>query len=175
MTGEELRAVKAAEHAARAAVPPPPKPHQLDVVPRLQLRAEQLAQARAMAQKRGVSLVDALLTLGTVTEDDVIAREAELTSGLWASTEQLAAVERLEHLPKEVCQAMLVVPLSLAADQLTVAMRDPLDRDVLITLCEHAEPLRVIGIRAGARALQTTLERLSVELDADDPSTWLER
>lgn len=175
MTGDELRAVRIAEEKAKASAPPPPKPHELDVVPRLRLNSAKAAQVTAFAKQRGVSCGEAAVTLGHASEDDLIAAEAELTAGVWMSAAQLGEVQPLEALPEELCRAMMVLPVAISSKKLTVAMRDPLDRDALKTLAEHAGEWTIVPVRAGTSALLQAIDRVTTKVDENDPSSWLER
>ncbi len=175
MTGDELRAVRDAEEREKAKAPPPPKPHELDVLPRLKLNVQKLQQVKAFASTRGVSAGEAAVTLGHATEDDLIAAEAELTAGVWMSKAQLEAVQPIEALPEELCRAMMVLPVAISQKKLTVAMRDPLDRDQLKTLAEHAGGWSIVPVRAGPMALLEAITRVTTKIDEDDPSSWLER
>ena len=175
MTGEELRAVRVAEEKAKAAAPPPPKPHELDVVPRLRLNAAKVAQVTAFAKQRGVSCGEAAVTLGHATEDDLIAAEAELTAGVWMSAAQLYEVKAIDALSEDLCRAMMVLPVAISSKKLTVAMRDPLDRQALKTLAELAGEWSIIPVRAGTAALLQAIERVTAKVDENDPSSWLER
>lgn len=175
MTGEQLRAVRDAEVKAKGSAPPPPKPTELDVVPRLRLSSAKVAQVTAFAKQRGVSCGEAAVTLGHATEDDLIAAEAELTAGVWMSAAQLGAVKAIGALPEDVCRAMMVLPVSISSKKLTVAMRDPLDRGALQTLSEHAGGWSIVPVRAGTAALLQAIARVTAKVDENDPSSWIER
>jgi hypothetical protein len=156
MSSEELDAAKQAD--ARSG----PSPDKLKVSARLTLSMQQAAQGLAFASKLGLSEGEAFITLGYVKEDDVIAAEAELTAGRWMSQAQLAASDcekARAALAAEVCWSLKVLPVSLDGDQLTVAMRDPLDAAALAAVADRAGSVRLVAVRAGSRALKAALEQ----------------
>lgn len=178
MTGEELRAVRDADEAkTRASAPRPRKPSELDVLPRLRLSGVKELQVKAYSNQRGLAPGEAAVVLGYASEDDLIAAEAELTSGTWMSRDQLDRVTTLVALPEPLCRAMMVLPVSVneSAKKLTVAMRDPQDPDVLKTLAEHGGGWSIVPVRAGATALLEALKRVTAKVDESGPPSWLER
>lgn len=182
VTAEELEAVKVAEAAAAPKAPPPPKPHELQVASKLKaqhrLDSAQLARTLAFAQQRGVSEGEALIALGFAQEDDVIAAEAELTAGRWVSHAQLAesdAADAREKLSAATCIEWQVLPIELRGNALTLAMRDPLCPASYAKLSELVPGLKLVTVRAGARALQHAIDLHHASINADDPSTWIER
>jgi hypothetical protein len=161
-----------------------PRARDLPVAERMlqtrRLNAAQVAQAKQMAAKRGVSQGEALLLLRLASEDDVIATEAELTASRWMPAGQLAQQQApgdvIARVPLETCLELRICPLALEAGQrFTVAMRDPSDRHALDRLLELGGGARVSGVRVGDKALDAVIDRHYRKVDEDDPSSWLER
>ena len=175
ITRDEFLAIQPTQKSGR----PGPKPCEIDVVPRLRVNAVQLKQAKTYAERRDVSVADALVTLGFVPEDTVIGLEAELTASRWISAQELTQVTDMQardSLPTASCRELQVFPVALEDDALAIAMRDPFDTELLKKVAAAAGGLKTIGIRAGLAAINQALDRGDLtSVNPDDPSTWLER
>ncbi len=184
LTAEALLAEKEREAAEAAARAPPVMPWQdLRVadalVAKRLLSAEQLEAAVAHAESVQGAVSDAIVSLGFCDEDVVVTTEGEVTKTPVITAQRLmdtkAPDEVLTRLPAKVAEALGAVPLGVKpGDQLVVAVRDPLNNEVIDSLKRATKAAAVLAVRAGPAALARAIGSVYGGVDVDDPSSWLE-
>ena len=184
VTAETLAAEKdRAEKEAAARAPPTPPWRETKVaealIARQKLTAEQLREALAHAESVHSTVDDALISMGLCDEDLVIAAEAELTKTPVIASKRLLEArpppEVLARLKAEEAEALNAVPLGLkGADQLVVAVRDPLQAELIEHLLKLTRAGSIFAVRAGPAALARAIGALYRGVDVEDPSSWLE-
>ncbi len=184
VTAETLAAEKErAEKEAAARVPPTPPWRETKVaealIARQKLTADQLQEAMAHAESVQGTVDDALISMGLCDEDLVIAAEAELTKTPAIPSKRLLETkpppEVLGRLTAEDAEALNAVPLWLkAADQLVIAVRDPLQPELVENLRRLTKAGSILAVRAGPAALARAIGALYRGVDVEDPSSWLE-
>lgn len=96
------------------------------------LSADQLIEARSLQQQSGAKIQDALVKLGYVTQDDVMAAIAE-HSGMQAVnlTDMTIPPAVVEMVPESVARENIVIPLSQESGVLKIVISDPSDFETL--------------------------------------------
>ncbi len=147
-------------------------------VGRNQLRAEQVDQALAHAQKTGKRIGEALVELGMASEEDV-SRALAAQHGLEyvELTRKMLAPNALTLIPERLIKKHEILPLAQENGKLKVVIWDPLDLELLDLLrfqCGAADIQPVMSARARIRELinkvldspEASLDELSRSLDA---------
>jgi hypothetical protein len=142
------------------------------------LTPPQLAEGLGRAAMLNLTLADALVIDGVLSEDAVTEALASVTRTTFVSSEQLAQLTRenapLAHLAQADAERLVAVPLTVKGQGLVVAVADPLEPGALDAVRAAAPTMTVHLVRAGPRALQDTLARL-YGAPEQDPDSWLER
>ena len=99
------------------------------------INKDQLSEALAFQRKTGQKLPEVLVSLGFVTEDDIIVALVEhlgmshiRVSNYSISPEAIACVE------ERICRQHTLIPISRVGNVVTLAMADPLDLDAVDTV-----------------------------------------
>src|ERR1019366_5804862 len=99
------------------------------------LSADQIAEAKALQQQTGAKLQDALIKLGYVSQDEIMAAIAE-HSGLKSVTltEMTIPAAIIEMVPESVARENVVLPLMEENGILQIVMSDPSDYETVTKL-----------------------------------------
>jgi len=97
--------------------------------------ADQIAEAKALQQQTGAKLQDALIKLGYVSQDEIMAAIAE-HSGLKSVTltEMTISPAIIEMVPESVARENVVIPLMEENGTLQIVMSDPSDYETVTKL-----------------------------------------
>ena len=97
--------------------------------------ADQIAEAKALQQQTGAKLQDALIKLGYVSQDEIMAAIAE-HSGLKSVTltEMTISPAIIEMVPESVARENVVIPLMEENGALQIVMSDPSDYETVTKL-----------------------------------------
>jgi type IV pilus assembly protein PilB len=97
--------------------------------------ADQIAEAKALQQQTGAKLQDALIKLGYVSQDEIMAAIAE-HSGLKSVTltEMTIPPAIIEMVPESVARENVVIPLMEENGTLQIVMSDPSDYETVTKL-----------------------------------------
>jgi type IV pilus assembly protein PilB len=97
--------------------------------------ADQIAEAKALQQQTGAKLQDALIKLGYVSQDEIMAAIAE-HSGLKSVTltEMTIAPAIIEMVPESVARENVIIPLMEENGMLQIVMSDPSDYETVTKL-----------------------------------------
>jgi type IV pilus assembly protein PilB len=96
------------------------------------ISADQLEEARDLANSLGVSVEDALVRLGYVSADDLTARQASQYGYEFVNLEALEIPRTvIELVPESVARENIVIPLGLDDDVIRVAVSNAMDYEVL--------------------------------------------
>jgi type IV pilus assembly protein PilB len=97
--------------------------------------ADQIAEAKALQQQTGAKLQEALIKLGYVSQDEIMAAIAE-HSGLKSVTltEMTISPAIIEMVPESVARENVVIPLMEENGTLQIVMSDPSDYETVTKL-----------------------------------------
>ncbi len=96
------------------------------------LSADQLGEARGMAQQTGAKLQDTLVKLGYATQEQVMSAIAEHSGLQFVDLTNLTIPPAIiEQVPESVSRENVVIPLSFENGVLKVIMADPSDMDTV--------------------------------------------
>lgn len=99
------------------------------------LKVEQLAEARAMAGEHHGSLLDVLIEQGTLSKMEVLKTVAmQLGMDIVVLADHDIAPEIIQQVPAAIARRYKVIPLFDSDGQLTVALSDPVNIEVLDSL-----------------------------------------
>jgi type IV pilus assembly protein PilB len=102
------------------------------LVKRQVLAADQLSEAKAMAQQTGAKLQDAIVKLGYATLDEVLSAVAEFHGMQYVTLNDVTvAPSVVEQVPESVARENVVFPMSMDGGSLKVCVSDPGDFDIL--------------------------------------------
>src|SRR4029077_15584636 len=99
------------------------------------LGPEQIAEAKSLQQQTGAKLQDALVKLGYVSQEEVMAAIAE-HSGLKSVvlTDMTIPPSIIEMVPESVARENVVIPLAEENGMLQIVMSDPSDYETVTKL-----------------------------------------
>ncbi len=99
------------------------------------LSLDQLEEARGLQQQAGIKLHDAIVKLGYLTNDQVMAVIAEFHGMQYIDlTEVTIPASIIELMPESVARENMVLPLSQEGGALKIIMSDPSDFDTVTKL-----------------------------------------
>ena len=131
------------------------------------VKEEEIKEACAEAQLRGVSVVDALIALGRVSEDQVMALlAAEYGMDTYKFDDKGLSPQMLAVVPGEIARRYRIMPVSLSEGVLTVAMWDPSDLEALDSL-RYILRVDVEGVVASKKEIEKAIDRYYPEGNED--------
>jgi serine/threonine protein kinase len=188
MSRSELEAVRSPEDAPRTgdAEPPfilsGPRDAHLSaaLLEKKALTQAQLNEALEHVKVYGGTLSDALLAIGAVDEDVVVATLAELTKTPALTAKKLAdmapSADALKLVSLELARALELVPLAVkGGTQLLVAMKNPMDTEALEQLKAASGLKSIVAMRAGEKAIRKARNRFYTGKEDDDIADFIER
>ena len=120
---------------------------------------EQVEQGQATATQQGISVVDALIQVGSLSEAEVLGLLAGQFGMEMISLQDIDIPPEVRDLvPVDVARRYQVVPVYKTEDALTVALSDPLDVDTLDSL-RYLLKCHVEGVIAPHAEITVTLDR----------------
>ncbi|MCK5851011.1 MAG: type II secretion system ATPase GspE [Kiritimatiellae bacterium] len=121
--------------------------------------ADQVESARAMIERPGVSVVDALVEHDLVLEEDILSALADhFGMEMVSLRDQEISHDIIDFVSVDIARKYKVVPICKTDDTITVALSDPLDFDSLDSL-RYMLKCNVDGVVASRSDIKQALDR----------------
>lgn len=121
---------------------------------------EQLAQAKEEAQRFGLSLEDALIKLGVISEDALTTKLSEVLSLPYVKlSNYIIDTNVLKLIPEEIARKYKLIPLFVLEDTLTIAMANPQDIVALDEIRMKTKLKYIDVVIAGKTDIENTINQ----------------